>query len=289
MSRSRFDGWQRARIRDALQVFHGHGFSHDDTPNTWESVSEAIYVTTGVKIPHERLRACVEGNDDGTGEHKRSWPRDPAHEQAIVEFLLDEELLIRGELAHHNPPVQAAMRLLEFLHDGLAGTAPRAAARGLEGVYRAAPVKIPDDGTVALTTLALKRPNAQGIMRATVVSDVLNSALFEHDDPPTDAAERAAARRGLIRHDGWAVLTPEDNLLIFVKHRRTGANRYYITVESDLSRDPDTPTTRLRLLEYDQARRPGLGEADPGKAEDPPAFLCRNLILFERDLEARTE
>ena len=58
----RFSDWQLNRLRDALRAFHKFGRDPVDGRHfNWKDVSEAIFLSTEVEVPPERLRQFVEG------------------------------------------------------------------------------------------------------------------------------------------------------------------------------------------------------------------------------------
>ena len=83
----------------------------------WKDVSEAIFLSTEVEVPPERLRQFIEGNriKGGAGREFRSMQDDRL--DAIAKFATDEDfgLISEAELREHAPSWHAAQRLLEYL------------------------------------------------------------------------------------------------------------------------------------------------------------------------------
>jgi hypothetical protein len=56
----RFSDWQLNRLRDALRAYHKFGRDAVDGRHyNWKDVSEAIFLSTEVEVPPERLRQFV--------------------------------------------------------------------------------------------------------------------------------------------------------------------------------------------------------------------------------------
>jgi hypothetical protein len=243
----RFSDWQLHRLRDALGAYHDYGRDPvDGRFYNWKDVSEAISESTGVEVPQERLRQFVEGVRTPEGVRKYPAPQ-TASLDAIVAFATDEDndLLSEKELEEFAPPRQAAMRLLEYLDQALERTLPPAT---LEGTYWS---RRTEGGNVIIREITLQHASDDGLIQLTQVEDTYRPeavSLYENDWSPQ---QRAKVRKSRIVYGGWGILTPEDNLLMFLKHEHNGRNRYYLTVTSELSMHRGTPVMGLTLLHHD--------------------------------------
>lgn len=124
-----YSDWQILRIRRALNAFYTHHrFLSDDLDDageengekhlswrdaSWDDVADAIHEYSGVRPGAERLRAFVKGS-----KGKFTTPEE-ASLAAIARFLMHEDinLLSERELGEYAPPMQAPLRLLEFLDE----------------------------------------------------------------------------------------------------------------------------------------------------------------------------
>jgi hypothetical protein len=89
--------------------------------------------------------------------------------------------------------------------------------------------------------------------------DVQNSLLriFEHAKSylsknkltGNQASSREEARQR-VQSEGWGILTPEDNLFIFMKGKHYGGNYYYLTLGMDRNLRSESPIGRLLLLRH---------------------------------------
>ena len=58
--------------------------------------------------------------------------------------------------------------------------------------------------------------------------------------------KREEVRDSRVVYGGWAILTPEDNLLMFLKKERNGQNTYCLTVASQNWHALQAPVTMMR-------------------------------------------
>jgi hypothetical protein len=256
----RFSDWQLNRLRDALRAFHKFGRDPVDGRHyNWKDVSEAIFLAAEVEVPPERLRQFVEGVKTSDGG-RRLLTMQEDRLDAIAKFATDEDygLISEAELREHAPSWHAAQRLLEYLKQEF-DTERILPPATLEGTYRTWRFE-PDDFVVR--ELTLQRASDDGLIRLMQVEDsydLLSGAQYDDLSPK----QREKARTSRITYGGWAILTPEDNLLMFLKNERNGRNCYYMHIdpvaedvvflsdhvaEIDADAEPDAPLVRhLRL------------------------------------------
>lgn len=279
----KYSDWQLNRLRDSLSAYHHYERSHDGHYFTWKDVSEAIDEYTGVRVPPERLRQFVEGVNTKDGSRKFPVPQEKSIE-GIASFVVHEDLnlLTEDELEEFTPNRQAPLRLLEYL-DQQFDQERIVPSEKIQGRY-VMRVSGPDGITVRELTLQL--PSADGLMQVVETEDsygVAAAMLFEHGTP----ADLKANRDYRVKHGGWAILTPEDNLLFFLKNEEYGKNRYYLTMALDLQHWSEAPITRLVLLHHDFPVE--LEESDAGReslAEHAVSEMTKNLLVFERHTES---
>lgn len=228
--------FQRDRVRDALRAFRQYGHGSGGGALTWPEVREAIAVYTGKEIGvnakrgGERLRQFVEGYKRSR-HHELRFPI-PQPFEVLAAFVTHPELslLDENELRDEMPSPQAALRLAEFLVQGqdLVSTV---SVSDLEGRYSFVDFGLLDrtervdlilkpsmDGKILQVEerQRVKVKNTEPVRER--VAKALEQMKFESD--------RASLQRSL----GWAVPTPEDNLLIFMKDEGNGRNHYYISL-----------------------------------------------------------
>ena len=97
--------------------------------------------------------------------------------------------------------------------------------------------------------------------------------------------EEQKARSATIRYAGWAILTPEDNLIFFLKNARNGRNRYYFTMASDLSHD-DEKLSQLYLLDHDYPiEMHDTNVSDTSLLKGITKRLQKNVGVFHRQIQ----
>jgi hypothetical protein len=170
-------------------------------------------------------------------------------------------MLSEKELNEPEIPYRFAKFLLDFLaHPGHNQTLP---PQALSGQYRALRKSTEITRRVELT---LDVRDGDHVIRvsessATWSSSVLTTSYHAH---------------------GWAIITPEDNLFMFIKNDRYGYNHYYFTIALHPSIWSDTSVRELSLLRH---QYPVLRECDstylPGlmkETDDDTAFFLFKKI-----------
>lgn len=293
--------WQLDRLRNALAAYHAYGRGSGGEPFNWKDVAEGILDVAGpelldltddrdtdirrkrVRQFSERLRQFVEGVTV-KGQHKR--PR-LQHDwlDATLRFALHEDyaLLTEDELREHAPDRHAAVRLLEYLalKDDRERILPPAV---LEGTYRNGRLEPPEgekeDFMVREVTLA--RASKEGLIRITMTEDSYEPVAIAQFDE-WSAQERLGQRRSQTLYGGWAILSPEDNLLFFLKCADNGANLYYLTMASEHWHAAQKPVACLVVLEHGYPIE--ATDDAPLDRKGMPAIRERvgaKIVLFER-------
>lgn len=263
-----YSNWQIRILRDALRRYRQ--FTSDETGRslTWGEVAGKIFATTDVEIVPERLRQFVEGVSKKSGDTRFTIPL-PERLEAIADFLMDPEVdaLSPEELSgDHRPGYQAPLYLLQYLRQtfdneivfpphGFAGQffASREGENGEEHIE----ISFDNIGDEGLIEVSEKRV-----------------FVSEENEEPTAKGKRS---------HGWAILTPEDNLLIFMKQEPYGRNHYYATVglEEDFWSNPKVG--RLALVQHDYPFELSYGDDTEGQSAIS-VELTRNVLLFKRPL-----
>jgi hypothetical protein len=271
-----FSDWQLFRLRNALSAYHDYGEGSSGDAFNWKDVTEAISLATDVTIPPERLRQFVDGVN--TAEGTRKYPV-PKNIDAVAAFATHEEyrLLSEAELHEYAPDRHAALRLREYLHTGLkVRTLPLSM---LEGTYKSKRFEAED---YVVRDLKLLRVSEDGIIQLAMIEDAYDNLTGAQFDDLTPK-KRLKARQNQNLYSGWAIVTPEDNLMFFLKNADDNSNCYYLCLASDLSHSSRSPVTGFALMYYDF-----LAEVDDGTPLEPkrmPAIATavgERIWLFER-------
>jgi hypothetical protein len=276
----RYSEWQLNRLRGALRAYHRFGRDAVDGRHyNWKDVSEAISLSTDVEVPPERLRQFVEGVKTPSGGRRLLTMQDDRLE-AIVKFATDEDygLISEAELREHAPSWHAAQRLLEYLRQEF-DTERILPPSALEGTYRNGRI---DDDSYVVRELTLQRSSDDGLIQLVQIEDsyeILDGMQFDDLSPE----RREKVRDSRIVYGGWAILTPEDNLLMFLKKERTGNNFYYLTVAAENWHSLQAPAAALALLRHSYPIETSEGE--PLEAKTLPGIsetIGNNVTLFSR-------
>lgn len=253
-----YSDWQQKRIRDALRAYHQYGRGSDGERFNWKDVAEAIDEYAGERVPPERLRQFVEGINTGDGGRKYPVPKG-ARIEAIVRFVTHEDLnlLSEDELKEFMPQYQAPLRLLEYL-DQAFDTERLLPPDNLQGAWQ---TRRNDDDGFSFVELTMQRPSEDGLIQVVETEDWYDADAFSQFDS-WSSDKRKQERNSRIMHGGWAILTPEDNLLLFMKNESNGRNHYYLTLVSDSGLRSDDPVAQLMLYYHDYPFEPEVGPQD---------------------------
>lgn len=295
--------WQLDRLRNALAAYHAYGRGSGGEAFNWKDVAEGILDVAGpelldltddrdtdlrrkrVRQFSERLRQFVEGVTV-KGQHKRPRLQEEWLD-ATLRFALHEDyaLLTPDELREQAPDHHAALRLLEYL--ALATDRERILPPAtLEGTYRNGRLEPPEGEKedFVVREVTLSRASKAGLIRLTMTEDSYEQIAIVDFDEWT-AQQRDGHRRSQTRYGGWAILTPEDNLLFFLKCADNGANLYYLTMASEQWHANQNPVACLAVLEHDYPIE--ASDEAPLNRKGMPAIrerVGKRIVLFERTL-----
>jgi len=258
----RFSNWQLNRLRDALRAYHQYESGADSGRFTWVDVREAIAVYTSVEIGGtgktgpkkgaERLRQFVEGikHPQYPGVKRFPVPQDESL-AAIYNFVTNDtlKLLSKEELDEYEPNRQAPLRLLEYLD--YSPDAERMIPMGkLEGTY--VHFATHEDRHIH-RVFEFSPPSDEGLVQVSEVEKYYDPDKVNIPDHNNRflIMSKGAEDLSHVEYKGWGVLTPEDNLFLFLKNPRNGRNRYYFTLGTDLVHWDDNPVKQLALLQHD--------------------------------------
>jgi hypothetical protein len=270
------------RVRDALRAYHRYQRNQYGRYYTWLDVREDIAHYTGTEIGSgpkygaERLRQFVEGIDTKESGAPRKYPvPKPEALEGIVGLLMHEEVqvLSEDELSEYAPGFQAPLRLIEYLAEDC-DTPVTFEARTLEGVLN---TSHPNGDGWVVRRLTLQRADAEGMLQAVEFREQFL----------TESAEQAVEwsnkndhenRTGFVKYGGWAVVTPEDSIMLFLKHAANGRNvRYFGLDELGLLFGGPMRVKNMRFLQLDFGY--DLREADHVPAI--VAALADDTFVFE--------
>lgn len=247
-----YEPWQLQRIRQGVRAFqHMAGY-------TWPEIEAEIKVETGAVVPHGRLSKFVIGEPHRSKKAfgVRHYPPPTSDRlEAVVKFLTNPEstgfVFSREDLNLYAPQTQGPLRLMEYLNGG--GDAPDGATRfispkALSGAFASEYSK--EDGKLAVSVRFSKAS----------YESLLQFALIEYNDDTLrlpevfeEEIEQLAKEKIVInRYMGFAVLTPEENLMLFGKRVTNGENICYLSlgIDSAIYREV-SEINALVLLKHD--------------------------------------
>lgn len=274
----RFSDWQLSRLRNALRAYHHHERGSDGEYFNWKDVSEAIGLSTEVEVPPERLRQFVEGNRSKGGALREFRSMKQESLEAIVKFVTEENLLLPAELEEHTPSSQAGQRLLEYLDQSFDRVRLLPPVT-FEGTYQA---RRADERSFVVLELTLQRPSDEGMMQVTKTEERYSARVKDEYDGWTPE-QRREWRRSRTLYGGWAIFTPEDNVMVFLKEADNGKNLYQFTLAADMSYMPGSAVERLVFLRHDYPI-----ELENTNREEPDLLRSileeteQNILIFRR-------
>jgi hypothetical protein len=301
-SRRRYSAAQIYLIRQSLRAYKAMKTAQKGPGFSWESAAEILHLVieeiegtreTELRIKGERLRQIAKG------QISRGTPSGTTDENLdlIVRFLThtDIKFLTVEELNEPGLPYQCALQLMEFLrHDEHSDLA--LPSRGLEGTYRAV---IRSSGEISDIRVEIIISRDGNLVHVNETADIftepnVNKApdiFTDHgvkDPEDWSPGQRKYYFDRQIKNRGWGILTPEANLLCFLKREVAKdtyqGNKYYNSIASIPKFGTPVPIQHLALLTYDGS----YGQDDEKKdreqwrQEISQKILSNNLRYFIR-------
>ena len=199
----------------------------------------------------------------------------PKNLQAIIDFLTDPEInaLSLEDLKEPEIPYHFALQLMEALrhHERRRPTLP---PPGLNGTYRAI---VRSDGKISDIRLTLTISTDGNLVHLAEEADIYRDTGGK-DPADWSHRERSVSLDRRSESRGWGVLTPEDNLLGFMKRKLVKEYRdncFYATMGVIPDFSDGMPLEHLALLAYDVP----YGQED--ELEDKQEWFqekCRNVV-----------
>jgi len=182
------------------------------------------------------------------------------------------DLMTLGEFLESGSYVHVPRRLIEYLWTDLDPEAVVSPIRRISGLYVSETKTHSEESRIILNIMHVE--DDDWILR--VLEEREHVSTLKHKDKLIRSESRSTS-------SGWCVLTPEDNLLFFLKDNRYGKNHYYHLV-SDLEIWTDEPYDNFLLLRYDYPEP--MPQIRALKNHEIPDFANRTvadgLIAFRR-------
>ena len=272
------DDWQLEKVRTALRAHRAYTPGKSGRGLTWLELVADIEAYTGVAMSDEVARQFVQGTNKKSQNPVRYRRPDPENLAAIVSYLTHSDIgaLSEDELVEDAFAYQVPLRLLEYLAQDFDG-ARVLLPEGLTGRYSAAAAA---GDRITATVLALQQDPETGIIRVSETSEIYDhpGAVALREWRQQDRRNSFRARRSA---EGWAVLTPEDSLLFFMKDRPYGRNHYW-TLAADADLWANGPVGRLLLLRHDYPAELREGRDTAAAKEVLAQHFLGSLFAFER-------
>lgn len=223
-----FSPWQLTVLRDALDGYRM--FKSDDRtgtpPISWSALTNKNTAATGVEFGKDDIRQFVEGKKRGHGAFRTP---NPERLSAIYKFTIDPLYSLLSESDFErlgNFDRNAPFHLCHFLRT-IDTPDLIELPRSLTGRY--SNTRYSDDGHVVYTSLSLQS-GAHGAMIVHQVEFHFDYDIFDKFPISflSDGKVFFQKKADPIKHFfGWAVLTPEDNILFFMKEADVFRNHYF--------------------------------------------------------------
>lgn len=275
-----YSDWQLNRLRDALRAYHDYGGRRLSQNFNWKDVAEAIAEELRLQDPPvaaERLRQFVEGNRSKDGSMRKFGSLKPESLERVVAFVMSAGLLRPVEFEQREPSFQAAQRLLEFFDPS--GTRMHASTSAIfEGRYKA---RVLEERVFREFDLTLHHPSEPTVMEVTNTEEVFDKKLLEQADKWEPQDRRKHCNRHTL-YGGWAIFTPEGNVLVFLREPGSGKNLHQFTLAADWCA-PQTPAETLYLLRHDYPIE--MEDTNLDQAQILRSILQeteKNIVVFRR-------
>jgi hypothetical protein len=262
--------WVIERVRKLLESVKKELPLQDGKPQTWPGICEAITDTTGVLIPHERLRQFVEGiRDQASGSVSHPTLRSDRIEAVIAWATDADDLLIAPEeLERELFITRAPLCLSELIAPAGEPFAPPPKVIGSFAATRAV------GESLDVFTLTFEPFSSPGVWHVQerhfrYAEEEWHLARIEGRKPSPEAS---------LTSTGWSLLSGEDQLLIFMKESRQGINhRWLLLGHADFWSEEDL--RRMTFLRQDYPYDSVMGD---DIAAALASQMRSDILTFER-------
>jgi hypothetical protein len=220
---------------------------------TWLGVCGRIFHEVKVRMDEEVLRQFVEKVSRKGRPDKPRIPS-PRNLKAIVDFLSHEEIdmLSAEELKEPDIPFALIQLFLEYLkpdeHSEIFSPPYRFA-----GIFNSVCL-LADKSSRIDVELTLRIDDGNHFIR---VSEKLESYALPSETAHAEASPKMVPTLQNRRFsDGWAILTPEDNIVIFMKQKPYAHNHFYTTIALTPGLWSETSARQLVVLRHEYPAEP---------------------------------
>ena len=221
-----YSHWQILLLRDALETYRRFTADHETgkRPLSWNALRERVAEYTDVEFGKDDLRQFVEGKKQGEANFRVPQRK---RLEAIFRFLTDEtiemltpEAFEKAELIGVHAPLHLSRHLVSLSVSG-----PIDFPRSLVGQYES--IGATDEIVIQkYIQIIFQGPHFASVSEThEVYGKVLPPGAFSSRRLRQLISGRRPDYR--IRHNGWALVTPEDNVLAFMKNTDNRDNHYW--------------------------------------------------------------
>lgn len=283
-----YSRWQVKRIKLALWQYHRDRRRIEGKEFTWRDVREDIRRVTGVELG----KSVAVG-----GESLRKFATTSSlftDIETVASFLMNPEIYALGEkeLKESGFRITAPGHLTDFFASDC-DEQTSISLQVLAGKYQAV---FTDEGDWIVSTLRFELSEAEDFLyveEAQSVYESESSAVAAADEKLEGARESSIEPLSVLRHEGFAVTTPEDRLMIFMKRLNKGTNHCYYALQDIGVYQQDV--TRPLWLQHQQFGYLPPIDGDPsesGRVSEPRfdadsigswhQLIARDMRMFRR-------
>lgn len=186
------------------------------------SFLEEVKEFTGTHVPYEVFRKFYKGVRRTDGSYRLQLPDDPAHLNAIAEFLSASEDLPSFKVSSLIETVsdRTTAAHLKLFFDKGSQDERLASPRSLEGKFIELIQEVDKSTRISLFLYEISE---SGIGEAKLIRET-----FYHDGVGGHFEDASPDK--VATQTGWIIVTPEDNLFVFTKNDVTGRNLCYFSL-----------------------------------------------------------
>jgi len=274
-----FSHWQIQLIRDALEGYRMFTPDHESgkSPLSWNALRERIAVATDVEFGKDDLRQFVEGKKKGSDKFRVPEVK---RMEALAVFLTDPDVAVLSNADLENRDVletQLPLYLTTFLKTA-ATPKPILPPTSLIGTF---------EGN---TEIENGRRNMRLTLGAAtgsylVVNEVDQDYYAKGGNEAEVADHRLMKPRKTANFIGWAVVTPEDNIIFYMKHSASRENHFWKLVVEEFFWQ-DEPLQSFYLQKFDWPYEIDASAITGDEVKEEYFHLCKpRIVHFERKAE----